>query len=83
MKITVRVYFFVKLREENKRSSIAVSIPAGRPCLRLLLPFLRDFQARLDNKTRFPSDNYHRNSLIIKKNFLNDPNKLQGVSKKR
>ena len=50
-----RYLVFVKLREENKRycSSIAVSIPAGRPCLRFLLHFLRDFQTRLDNKTRF------------------------------
>ena len=45
--------------------------------------FLRDFQARLDNKTRFPSDNYHPNSLIIKfsaRTFLNDPNKLNELT---
>ena len=45
--------------------------------------FLRDFQARLDDKTRFPSDNYHPNSLIInfsERKFLNDPNKLNELT---
>ena len=45
--------------------------------------FLRDIQAHLDNKTRFPSDNYHPNSLIIKfseRKFLNDPNELNELT---
>ena len=40
-------------------------------------------QARLDNKTRFPSDNYHPNPLILKfseRRFLNDTNKLNELT---